>query len=694
MIGRVLVVIFSTLLIHCSGAQEVPQGFPDPDFEAEYRFHREDTGRSGPIRNTGGRYVYQAPTRSDWGTVSISPNPVVEAGTIHTWTITYIAGPTGLEPGDGILLYVPHAFTVPQVYEPPIEYFIRGNHDRYIAKTTDPGYTTATVSRQGAELDLWINTEYDQTRLGEGPNLYITVKGAALAEGDTIRITYGDIHLGSPGAAASPVEGDFEFPVVVYRQLNWEAAIEACVKPGGGWIVRHAREFAFIERPPIVRVVGREAEWFNAVVPTTVEVGQPFAITVVARDRYRNVSPGFRGTIKVEAVDGLKLPQSIELSAGDNGWRRFEQFGTLEKPGVYRIRLIPEPPLEPFVSNPIVVTGDDDPGIFWGELHVHTIESDGNRTADQAYQYGRGPSALDFCSVCDHADGVSGVLRRAAARHNEPGRFVTLNSFESGIHQGGHVNFYFRSDSPAHEGSFVRTEEGRATKAEIWRRLKALGPKEALAIPHLHVGGGWDDFDTTLVRTVEIYSIWGNGEYRHAEPRGYQMGSANRTVRQGLARGYHLGIIAGGDEHGGLAGWGDWHRHLRNNPAGLAAARTDKLTRDGIFDALWDRNVYAVTGAQRIYLDFTADGSRMGSINISGGGSHKLSIHVEGTTDIDRVVVIRNGEELQSFQGEGMSFERELSDPDPPPDVYYYVRVVQTNGDLAWSSPIWFEPEL
>ncbi|MFC2076746.1 hypothetical protein ACFLT7_06665 [candidate division KSB1 bacterium] len=689
MIRCILLAFFSTLLLQCNGPQESRQDYLVPDFEADYALHRQDTGRTGPIRNT--KSMYRAPTRSDWGRASISPGNIVEAGTIRTWTITYIVGPAGLAPGDGLLIYIPHAFTVPQIYEPLIEYYIRGNHDRYIATTSDPGYTTAAVSREGVKLDLWINTEYDRSRLGEGANLYLTVQDKDLVEGDTIRIVYGDTRYGSPGAAASPIEGDFEFPIVVYRQLDWEAALKACIKPGGGRIIGHAEEIAFIERPPIVRVVGREAEWFNAVVPTTPNAGEPFPITLAARDCYRNVAPGYSGKFGVEPVDGLKLPRTIKLTAGDNGWKRFEKFGVVEKPGVYRIKLIPESPFAPVVSNPIVVSESDGPKIYWGELHVHSIESDGNLTADQAYEYGRGQSALDFCTVCDHASGVSDVLRRAATRYNDPGRFVTLNSFESGISLGGHVNFYFRSDSPEQERNFMGERGKRASKAELWDSLKDFGPRAALAIPHLHSGGGWDDFDTTIVRNVEMYSVWGNGEYIGAEPRGYKMGWPGRTPAQALDRGYHWGFVAGGDEHAGLAGWGDWLRHLRTNPAGLAAARTDKLTREAVFDALYDRNVYAVTGAQRIYLNFTIDGRRMGSIYGGGADSHKLVIHAEGTTDIDQAVIVRNGKEWKSISGQGPSLRRELTDSNPPTPVYYYVRVVQKNGDIAWSSPVWFE---
>jgi len=682
MSARIITVLllFSTIACRGSGTKAAAE-YPTPDFDADYRVHRKETGRTGPIRNTSPDFVYNAPTKPDWGKAFISPNEVVEAGTIHTWTITYIVGPAGLEPGDGILVYVPHSFTVPQVYEPPIEYFIRGNNNRYIATTTDPGYTTARASRPGVHLKLWINREYDRSRLGEGSNLYVTVTDAPMAQGDTIQVIYGDTRLGSPGAAASPIEGDWEFPIVVYRQLDWDRALKECIKPWGGWIIKYAREYAFIERPPIVRVVGREAEWFTAVVPTIIQVGETFPLTLVAHDRYRNTAPRFRGKIKIEPLDGLRLPRTVELSGEDHGWKRFEDFGKVEKPGVYRVMFIPEPPFAPFVSNPIVAT-EERPAerIFWGELHVHSIESDGNRTAEQVYEFAKGPSALNFCAVSDHADRVSAVLRRAAGKYNDPV-------------QGGHVNFYFRGDSQAYETDFIGSLHGhRYPKPEIWRRLHRLGPREVVAIPHLHAGGGWDDFDTTLVRNVEIYSIWGNGEYLGAEPRGYKMGHPLRNLREGLDRGYHLGFVAGGDEHAGLAGWGDWLRHLRTNPAGLTAARAPELNREAIFNALWNRNVYAVTGAQRIYLDFRADGHRMGTINSGGGKTHRIQVRVEGTSDIDHIAIIRNGSEWKNFRGSGPAANIDETDRDAPAKVYYYVRVVQKNEDLAWSSPVWFEP--
>jgi hypothetical protein len=33
--------------------------------------------------------------------------------------------------------------------------------------------------------------------------------------------------------------------------------------------------------------------------------------------------------------------------------------------------------------------------------------------------------------------------------------------------------------------------------------------------------------------------------------------------------------------------------------------------------------------------------------------------------------------------------EVQVSDPAPAPETYYYVRVTQVDGELAWSSPIW-----
>jgi hypothetical protein len=77
-----------------------------------------------------------------------------------------------------------------------------------------------------------------------------------------------------------------------------------------------------------------------------------------------------------------------------------------------------------------------------------------------------------------------------------------------------------------------------------------------------------------------------------------------------------------------------------------------------------------------------------------------------GTAPVDRVDIIRSGSTAHTVAGEG-ALDLEFSWDDTEsldaiwmpaakhcdhPFAYYYVRVIQTDGDVAWASPIWVDP--
>jgi len=106
---------------------------------------------------------------------------------------------------------------------------------------------------------------------------------------------------------------------------------------------------------------------------------------------------------------------------------------------------------------------------------------------------------------------------------------------------------------------------------------------------------------------------------------------------------------------------------------------------------MWDRAVYATTGA-RIIVDFSINGNPMGSEFYVNNPSEKrnIKVHIEGTDNIKYVAIIKNNGELINKKGCGKSFKIEILDDKPINKTdYYYVRVVQEDTHLAWSSPIW-----
>lgn len=80
----------------------------------------------------------------------------------------------------------------------------------------------------------------------------------------------------------------------------------------------------------------------------------------------------------------------------------------------------------------------------------------------------------------------------------------------------------------------------------------------------------------------------------------------------------------------------------------------------------------------------------MGS-ELACSDSRQLRIGVYGTVSIERVDVIKNNRVWQSIPGNGaLDLEHELADDQPERDTdYYYVHVIQADGEQAWSSPVW-----
>ena len=76
---------------------------------------------------------------------------------------------------------------------------------------------------------------------------------------------------------------------------------------------------------------------------------------------------------------------------------------------------------------------------------------------------------------------------------------------------------------------------------------------------------------------------------------------------------------------------------------------------------------------------------------------------VAGTSKIKEIAIIRNGTVCHTFKPDGNHFEFAHDDMDPlpkialeskgdkPPFIYYYMRVIQEDGHIGWTSPIWID---
>lgn len=512
----------------------------------------------------------------------------------------------------------------------------------------------------------------------------VDVRAGALRRGATIVVTFG---AGDAGfVAAFHPEGDEPIRAALLvgdrvEQLDPERCPRVAVSPG-----------------PEMELI--------AVAPSHASPGMPVEVRVLSLDRLANRALGPHG-VEVVHIEG---PARLVRSSVDGGVTRLSLLPIGE--GVIRARVRANG-LDAVMTNPVLARHGDRAGLYWGDLHSHAADSfDGvGRTP---FAYARDVSCLDFYALTEHAEGwtegVWDALRSAVAREDQPGQFVTLLGYEATFRPPwGHHNVYLRDlDGPV-------IDAVRGTLPELWA---ALAEGRALTVPH-HTGicflrpqvdqparsipatVDWSHHHPGLRRLVEIYSAHGQCElFDPSHPLAYEQSDFQfnasaegpHYVRDAWTLGYRLGTIASSDDHHGQPGRGE---------RGLAAVRAERLSREGIFDALLGRSCYATTGA-RIIVEFEIDGQPMGQ-EVRATGPLRLSVRVHGTGPLELVEIVRLGPGvaptvIARWEPRIADLIASATETHPSQSCLYYVRLRQRGSyrgrpPSAWTTPIWVTVE-
>ena len=586
------------------------------------------------------------------------------------WEFEFTAGPEGIATGGALFFLAPPfwGWSTPQSVSPE-----------------RAGFTTVSSGAAGVELEA---LTVDQNLLR------IQVSGRALAAGETIRLVYG---AGDALAMADTyAERDSRF----YFKVDGD---------GDG-------VSALVREMPSIHVRPGPAARMTATLPTTAEPGEELELCLALLDVFANTGVEFEGVVRLESEPaGLELPSLHEFAASERGAARVACRA--QTPGTYRVRARVElesgEELER-LSNPLRVASGVR-RVFWGDLHGHSGLSDGTGTPADYFAYARDVSALDLVVLTDHDHfGVRFLdahpelweqIQESVREAHEPGEFLVLPGYEwtSWLYGHRHV-LYFDGAERQPLASSLSSET--LTPTQLWESLRG---KQALTLAHHSAGGAvatdWSfPPDPVLEPVTEVMSVHGSSEAWDSPSRIYSPVEDN-FVRDQLERGYQLGFIGSGDGHDGHPGHthlapGAGYRRARPDPrgqraaerlgnGGLAAIRAAELSSEAVLDALRARDVYATSGP-RIWLATALAGHRMGSDVLAAELPQRapLVIAVSGCSGLEYVELIRRGrpiERIDCRQELDVLFEVELEDL--LPEDFVYVRVLQNDGALAWSSP-------
>jgi hypothetical protein len=122
----------------------------------------------------------------------------------------------------------------------------------------------------------------------------------------------------------------------------------------------------------------------------------------------------------------------------------------------------------------------------------------------------------------------------------------------------------------------------------------------------------------------------------------------------------------------------------------MTAVLAEQLTRESVFQALHARRCYTTTFA-RILMDFSVNGQPMGSeLKIDPGDVVEFAGSVHGTAAIDRLEIVRDNRDVYCIEPNQLDAKFHWRDR-PNESAYYYLRVTQCDGEMAWSSPVWVD---
>lgn len=468
-------------------------------------------------------------------------------------------------------------------------------------------------------------------------------------------------------------------------------------------------------------VRGNDLHSIRIIAPSMVTKNQRFDVIVRFEDEFGNLTG--------KAPEGTLIEFSYEKLRENINWKLFvPETGFINlpnlyfnEPGIYRIQLKNLVTNEIFYSAPIKCFAENQGQLFWGLFHGESLLWDATENIESCLRYQRDEKAIQFFSTSsfESEDETSAENWKAIYSHvsefNEDERFTTYLGFQWSGSPGseGLRQIVYLKDSK----QLLRKKESKANNLK--KIYKSHTPKDFISIPSFTMGSttffDFENFTPEYEKVVEIYNAWGSSECTKAEGNLRPIVSKSKngikekpegSIRRALNQNHRFGFIAGGLDDRGVYSKLFETDQAQYSP-GLTGIIAAAQTRDGLMQAIAKRSCYATTGP-RIIVGFHIANEPMGSIlNTKAKPGLFYNRHITGfivgTAPVKEILIIRNGKEYKKMNPNEACFDFVIDDEEPldkttlkvkgeePPFTYYYMRVLQEDEHIAWTSPIWID---
>lgn len=657
------------------------------------------------------------------GSIEVRPETVVAGGDARTIEIAYEVGGDGIREGGAIRLCPGKVLRFGAGRWRLCLQWANGWGDLQSKNRSKPNHVEVLSPRREVKLEIsmmdyavrrtqvrWLKRKFLQ-KLGR--ELESIDPRDAFIENQkvTVKVVEGELRPGEVVRFRLGREAGMQVP---HQAMNTDFAIEIDNSGSGG--------FDLESEVPTLQAVGGEPKSFEVVAPSMVSPGEKFAVLVRCLDGRGVLTPELSGRQALVFSEDAEVPDSVTFPKGTEGVAWFQ--ASCGEPGVTTITVRDKSGDLQGKSNPIACARGKH-RLLWGDMHTHSVVSDGTQEPWYYYFRARNLMGWDFTAVTDHDiwslaeehprtpeefELMVGAANRAYLRTG----LVTFPAYEWTDHRQGHRNILF---GPDEEPVFLPTTDPvSSTPAKLF---DSLGEKDALVIPHhpawrTHRGEMHYDYGPVgnpFQLLAEVYSTHGNSEFygcprpiTHVELMEGAKGKLVRAflgqefadpdsgsyVRDALAAGHRMGLVAGSDGH--LVGVDPRESVGLCYGGGLTCVVAERPTREAVWDALRRRAVYATSGP-RMIMGLRVNGRIQGS-ELACDAPPRITGHVIGTSELELVEVVKfdEGGYRPAWQGGGgTEAVLDFSDKGFSGDSFYYLRVVQSDGHLGWAGPIWVD---